>query len=284
MRKRMALVMSLLVIMSVTGCGRKEIEYVEGNHLASDTDSNSDTDNGEDTEPGAFSGSLAEQIGAPERWDEEYEGNHSGMTGIDVTTDVNLDGISNVNVYHTESMKLTEEYKRNFAEKLSEGVIYKYDDDMKPKAYWEDLIEYQENEIVSVENMNNAEPGMFEMVQNYNINICTEALDNSETNQTDGCGVLLFRCMDGVYLCGEEYESETVLTDSSFSDDVYVEMNRDRIERIELVYCIYSEKEGAHNFMVVPAWRFYSYRNKADYQYEIMVNAIDGSRIDISEN
>lgn len=476
MRKRIALVMSLIVIMSVTGCGRKEIEYVEGNHLASDTDSNSDTDNGEDTEPGTFSGSLAEQIGAPERWDEEYEGNHLGMSGIDVTTDVNLDGISNVNVYHTESIKLTEEYKRNFVEKLSEGVIYKYDDGMKPKAYWKDLIEYQENEIVSVENMNNAEPGMFsadyidmqyellaeyqaqydaapddyvvaedfsgneykitylgmdfelnfsadddgyvtsiylnmldagqltgndngeqetsivwkdtdtsakydignfqyqpenngyvrepeqieqevqtflnglgisgfEMVQNYNVNICTRSYDNSETNQTDGCGVRLFRNMDGAYLCGEEFETESLPADYSFSDDgsrqdgVYIEMNRDRIERIvlsindigvfhmsyyfpmewtvqtknvqilpfdaiqdyliqyareledrhpvytniEFIYCIYSEDEGAHDFMVVPAWRFYSYKNRVDYQYEIMVNAIDGSRIDIPE-
>lgn len=477
MRKRMAVLMALIVIMSVSGCGREEIEYVEGSHLASDSDSDSDTDNGEKGGQATVSGSLAEQIGAPERWVGEYEGNNSGMTGIDVFADVNLDGVSDVNVYHTESIKLTEEYKRNFLETLSEGVIYDYDDEQKPKVYWRALIEEQQNVIASIENMNSDEQGMFstdfielqyeilakyqeryetapenyvvaddfsgneyiitylgmdfvlcfigdddgyvtciymdmldagqltgndneeqetyitwndtsksavydtgnfyyqpenngyvrepeqieqeiqtflsglgisgfEMVQNYNINIYTRALDGSEVNQTDGCGVRLFRSMDGAYLCGEEYESESLPADYSFSDDgsrvdgVYVEMNRDRIERIELsindtgvlqmryyfpmewtletknvqilsfdaiseyliqyareledthpiytnidlIYCIYSEDEGAHDFMVVPAWRFYSYKNSTDYQYEIMVNAIDGSRIDISEN
>ena len=39
-----------------------------------------------------MSDSLAEQIGAPERWDGEYEGNDAGMTGIDVAADINLVG------------------------------------------------------------------------------------------------------------------------------------------------------------------------------------------------
>ena len=468
MRKRVALLMALLVIMSASGCGREEIEYAEGNLPASD----SDADSGEEAEQGAFSGSLAEQIGAPECWEGEYEGNDSGMTGIDVLADVNLDGISNVNVYHTESIKLTEEYKQNFLETLSEGIIYNYDDSQKPKAYWSALIEEQQKEITSIENMNSDEQGMlgddfidwqyeilaeyqeqydtapedyvvaedfsgneyiitylgmdfvlcfiedddgyvtyidldmldagqlignddeeqetyiicndkgksaeydtgnfqyqpenngyvrepeqieqeiqtflsglgisgFEMVQNYNINLYTKVVDGSEINQIDGCGVLLFRSMDGAYLCGEEYESPDLFSsdNGSIEDNVYVEMNRDRIERIELsindagvfqmryyfpmewtleiknvqilsfdviseyllqyarelevthplytnitlIYCIYSEDEGAHDFMVVPAWRFYSYRNQSEYQYEIMANAIDGSRIDISE-
>lgn len=49
--------------------------------------------------------------------------------------------------------------------------------------------------------------------------------------------------------------------------------------QIELVYCLYSETEGGHEFMIVPAWRFYSFEDNGQYQYEIMVNAIDGSQI-----
>ncbi|MGN0151488.1 MAG: hypothetical protein ACI39Q_03355 [Wujia sp.] len=465
-KKLCAPVMILILIIVVSGCDKeKKIDYVENSNLASDTDGTK----GEETEIGTetMSGSLAEQIGAPERWDGEYEGNDAGMTGIDVLTEVNLDGITGVNVYHAKSIKLTDTYKQNFVEALSEGIVYQYDEEMRPKDYWNSFITYQENEISSAEDEMSSNPeayddyyidglyatlreyqekyeaapddyaiaedysgneykitylGMdycisfgcddegyltsvdleildfgqligadsdtekisimwenangfkyntkdyeyqpdnneyvreqsqieqeaqtfldrlgihgFEMVRNCNINFYTGFYEKQESSRLDGCGMVLFKDMDGVYLCAEEYEPEI----SYFSDDEtsYMESNRDRLEQItleindsgvfgmhysfpmewelqmenvqilsfdaiqdymiqyareldvshpvfksiEFVYCIYSEREGAHDFMVVPAWRFYSTQNESGYINEIMVNAIDGSRISIPE-
>ena len=463
MKKTYAMIMVLVLMLTVSGCGKKEIDYV-GNNVASDTDSNSVTDEAE-AGMGISSGSFSEQIGAPERWEGEYQGNNSGMTGIDVLADVNLDGVSGVNVYHTVGVKLTEEYKKNFVETLSEGIIYNYDDEMLPKPYWQDLIECQQNEIDQAEDgmaMNpddydesyvnglyatlreyqekydaapddymaasdftgnaykitylgmdflvlfNADddsyvtdislqlmdtrdmlgddveaqdfgfewvgrdqigtytmgefsyqPGNngyareqdqleqevqtflnglgitgFSMAQNFNIEFYTGPYEERESIGRDGCGMVLFKCMDGLYLCGQEYEPETYT-----SQEISLTYNRDRLERIELsindkgvfgmtyyfpmewtvqtenveilsfdtiqayllqyaqeldtlhptytnidlIYCIYSESTGSHEFMVVPAWRFYSNVSKRQFKYEIMANAIDGSRIDIEE-
>lgn len=467
MKKLYAVVMVLTLMLAVSGCGKEEVDYVENNNVASGSDSDTGTDsNSEADGMGMISGSLAEQIGAPERWEGEYEGNNSGMTGIDVLADVNLDGVSGVNVYHTEGIKLTEEYKQNFLETLSEGVIYKYDDEMKPKSYWSALIEQQQNEIDQAGDgiaMNpdaydteytdglyatlreyqekyDAAPddyvvatdfsgnvykitylGMdflvyfdsddneyvecirltlmdslqligndveaqdsgiawadrdqigtytmgefkyqsenngyvreqdqieqevqtflnglgiydFEMVQNFNIDFYTGTYEERESTKRDGCGVVLFKSMDGLYLCGQEYEPETY----SFPDKGTYTYNRDRLESIELsindkgvfgmtyyfpmewtvqtenveilpfntmqhyliqyaqeleethptytnidlIYCIYSESTGSHEFMVVPAWRFYSSVSKVQFKYEIMANAVDASRISIEE-
>lgn len=465
MKKAHALVMILTLILTVSGCGKKEVDYVENNNVTSDSVSATDTD-GDGAGTGVISGSLAEQIGAPERWEGEYEGNNSGMTEIDVLADVNLDGVSGVNVYHTESIKLTEEYKKNFLETMSEGVIYNYDDELKPKAYWGALVEQQQNEIAQAEDgmaMNpdaydesytdglyatlreyqekyDAAPddymvasdftgnaykitylGMdflvtfnadddsyvtditlrlmdtrdmlgdgieaqdsgidwvdrdqigtytmgefkyqpenngyvreqdqieqevqtflnglgitgFSMVQNFNIDFYTGTYEERESTKRDGCGVVLYKSMDGLYLCGQEYEKETYIS----QEDISFEYNRDRLERIELcindkgvfgmtysfpmewtaqtenveilsfntmqeyliqyaqeleethptytnidlIYCIYSESTGSHEFMVVPAWRFYSSVSKNQFKYEIMANAVDASRICVEE-
>ena len=89
MKKIVAYTMVLVTMTLLAGCGKKKVEYVENKNLASDTDG---------VDAGIMFDSLAEQIGAPERWDGEYEGNDEGMTGIDVLTEVNLDGITGVNV------------------------------------------------------------------------------------------------------------------------------------------------------------------------------------------
>ena len=448
MKKIVAYTMVLVTMTLLAGCGKKKVEYVENKNLASDTDG---------VDAGIMFDSLAEQIGAPERWDGEYEGNDAGMTGIDVAADINLEGISGLHAYYTENIRLTEDYKQNIVETLSEGIVYQYDDEVKPKSYWKSWIEYQQDNITQYEERVNSgqeemDEGYFEWAsetlseyqENYDaapddymvaedfsgneykitylgmdyclsfgcdesgymtfINLTMldvgqlfgddnehgntyitweewndmgefetgEYRYESENNEyvrepeqieyevqaflnglgidgfdivrtynadiysddgnkwRNGCGVVLFRSLDGVYLSGTDFEPEYIMLDYFPDNMPDILDNRDRLERIELsindkgvlemkyyfpmewemqteevqilsfetiqdylieyareleethpvytqielVYCLYSETEGGHEFMIVPAWRF-----KGQYQYEIMVNAIDGSQI-----
>ena len=155
MKKVVAFTMVLVTMTLLAGCGKKKVEYVENENLASDTDG---------VDAGIMFDSLGDQIGAPERWDGEYEGNDAGMTGIDVAADINLDGISGVHAYYTKNIRLTEDYKRNIVETLSEGIVYQYDDEMKPKSYWKSLIEYQQNNTTQYEEGVNSGQGEMEDV------------------------------------------------------------------------------------------------------------------------
>lgn len=127
MGKRMMAVCVLAALIAGTfGCDRKEVEYnVEQAQTQTETD--------------GAGGSLAEQIGAPKQWNAEYDGNGGKISKIVVKADVKLPETQAeaVDALKMKSVKMSEDYKKAYLEKLSEGNIYLFDESVRPKSYWE---------------------------------------------------------------------------------------------------------------------------------------------------
>lgn len=141
MRKRIAAVcVCCALVLVMSGCGRKKVEYnIEQEQTATETEA--------ETDAGAVSGSLAEQIGAPKQWVAEYDGNGGTMTKIIVSADVKLPEVQKVKALKMKGIRATEDYKKAYLESLSEGIIYQFDEPMRPKAYWEAEIALCEGNI-----------------------------------------------------------------------------------------------------------------------------------------
>lgn len=138
--KILAVTVCIFMFILCVGCNNKrKIVYI-----VDDVATSSDAD--ETSVSNDMSGvSVAERLGVPERWDEELEGGDN-MRGIDINAAVNVPDVTRVNVYRAQSILLTDEYKEEFINKLTEGEVYKNDDDSKPKSYWQDKID--ENEFI----------------------------------------------------------------------------------------------------------------------------------------
>lgn len=143
--KIFAVTVCISMLVSSVGCNnRRKVEYIVG-----DVATSSDAD--ETIVSNDMSGvSVAERLGVPERWDEELEGGDN-MKGIDINAEIKVPDVTRVNVYKTQSILLTDEYKEEFINKLTEGEVYKNDDDSKPKSYWQAKIDENEFKLEHID-------------------------------------------------------------------------------------------------------------------------------------
>lgn len=138
------MVITSLMVLALSGCGKKEAGYDSGYITEEDVAAEIDTN-------AATSSILADRLGVEEKWVEEIDADY-GLTNVFIEAQVNVPEASALKTISVAEEYFSDEDKEKFVDSLAEGDVYKADDQYLPKYMLEAMIEEQEYQIESAEN------------------------------------------------------------------------------------------------------------------------------------
>ncbi len=129
-------IITVVCVLSLTGCGNNEVDYV--------TESNTPTDG---IATNISTGTLEEQIGAEDVWEEDID----IAKGKKICAEVVIPDVSGMKVVNLERVSFDAEFKESFMNCLTDGPVYKYDYEYLPKADIQENIEYYKTVLAKLE-------------------------------------------------------------------------------------------------------------------------------------
>ncbi len=168
-----SILLTILTMGLLTGCGKKEVEYVQENSdvVVESQGAQSSQNNGtaqndgtsQDNTPTMSTDSLREKLNAEESWAEDFD----KETNVVIQTAVQVPDVNSVKVIEASRKTFTSDDKKELVSKLADGKVYiyptEYEDMTKEQLEkqiqsCQERISYYESELA---NMNSGESTMY---------------------------------------------------------------------------------------------------------------------------